>query len=148
MGLEHGCRSEYGPLEFRIQTTSVDNSSIIYIEDTRLTQRTVHEHQALGTIESAKTYAVLQADDYLRSFAKLTNSNNYAYAGRHNRTHGFVKDSAGNHLIYRNPFRFHLSSTRKMERELRRCFVGPEIRTRSRRRLPSSLSPQWRTKSS
>src|ERR1700680_856328 len=53
MDLEHGCRSEYGPLELRIQTTSVDNSFIIYIEDTRLTQRPVHEHQALGTIESA-----------------------------------------------------------------------------------------------
>ena len=70
MDLEHGCRSEYGPLELRIQTTSVDNSFIIYIEDTRLTQRPVHEHQALGTIESAKTYAVLQADDYLRSLGE------------------------------------------------------------------------------
>jgi hypothetical protein len=65
MDLEHGCRSEYGPLELRIQVTSVENSFIVYIEDTRLTQRAVHEHQALGTLEVAKTYAVLQADDYL-----------------------------------------------------------------------------------
>ena len=70
MDLEHGCRSEYGPLEVRIQTTSVENSFIVYIEDARLTNRAVQEHQALGTIESAKTYAVLQADDYLRSLGE------------------------------------------------------------------------------
>jgi hypothetical protein len=65
MDLEHGCRSEYGPLELRIQTTSVDNSFIVFVEDTRLTPGAVHEHQALSTLESAKTYAVSQADDYL-----------------------------------------------------------------------------------
>jgi hypothetical protein len=37
MDLEHGCRSEYGPLELRIQTTSVENSFVVYVEDTRLT---------------------------------------------------------------------------------------------------------------
>jgi hypothetical protein len=66
MDLEHGCRSEYGPLELRIQTTSVENSFIVYVEDTRLTQGIVHEHQALSTLEAAKTYAVSQADDYLK----------------------------------------------------------------------------------
>jgi len=66
MDLEHGCRCEYGPLELRIQTTSLENSFIAYIEDTRLTNRAVREHQALGTIESAKNYAVSQADEYLR----------------------------------------------------------------------------------
>jgi hypothetical protein len=70
MDLEHGCRSEYGPLELRIQVTSVENSFIVYIEDTRLTQRAVHEHQALGTLEVAKTYAVLQADDYLEGLGE------------------------------------------------------------------------------
>jgi hypothetical protein len=70
MDLEHGCRSEYGPLELRIPVTSVENSFIVYIEDTRLTQRAVHEHQALGTLEVAKTYAVLQADDYLEGLGE------------------------------------------------------------------------------
>jgi hypothetical protein len=70
MDLEHGCRSEYGPLELRIQTTSVDNSFIVYVEDTRLTPGAVHEHQALSTLESAKAYAVLQADDYLEGLGE------------------------------------------------------------------------------
>ena len=33
----------------------------------------VHEHQALSTLDSAKTYAVLNADDYLRGSVKPTN---------------------------------------------------------------------------
>jgi len=70
MDFEHGCRSEYGPLELRIETTSAENSFMVFIEDGRLTRRAVFEHQALGTIESAKTYAVLQADDYLRSLGE------------------------------------------------------------------------------
>jgi hypothetical protein len=70
MDLQNGCRSEYGPLELRIQATSVENGFIVYIEDPRLTHPAVHEHQALSTIESAKTSAVLQADDYLRSLGE------------------------------------------------------------------------------
>jgi hypothetical protein len=70
MDLQHGCRSEYGPLELRIQTTSVENSFIVYIEDTRLTHDAVREHQALSTLEAAKTYAVLQAGDYLRGLGE------------------------------------------------------------------------------
>ena len=66
MDLEHGCRSEYGPLELRIQTTSVENGFIVYIDDPRLPHARVHEHQALSTLDSAKTYAVLQAADYLK----------------------------------------------------------------------------------
>lgn len=65
MDVEHGCRSEYGPLELRIETTAMENSFIVYIEDTRLTLRVVHEHQALSTLKSAKNYAVLQANAYL-----------------------------------------------------------------------------------
>jgi hypothetical protein len=65
MDVEHGCRSEYGPLELRIETTSAENGFIVYIEDPRLPHRAVHEHQVLGTLESAKTCAVSQAADYL-----------------------------------------------------------------------------------
>ena len=70
MDLHHGCRSEYGPLELRIQTTSVENGFIVYVEDSRLTPRAVHEHQALSTLDAAKTYAVLQADDYLKGLGE------------------------------------------------------------------------------
>jgi hypothetical protein len=70
MDLQNGCRSEYGPLELRIQATSMENGFIVYIEDPRLTHPAVHEHQALSTLESAKTYAVLKADDYLRELGE------------------------------------------------------------------------------
>jgi hypothetical protein len=70
MDLQHGCRSEYGRLELRIETTSVANGFIVLIEDTRLTHRAVHEHKALGTIESAKTSEAIQADDYLISLGE------------------------------------------------------------------------------
>jgi hypothetical protein len=70
MDLEHGCRSEYGPLELRIQATSAENGFIIYIQDSRLREAAVHEYQALSTLESAKTDAVSQADDYLRGLGE------------------------------------------------------------------------------
>ena len=57
MDLEHGCRSEYGPLELRIQATSMENGFIVYIEDPRLTHPAVHEQQALSTLEAAKASA-------------------------------------------------------------------------------------------
>jgi len=72
MDLEHGCRAEYGPLELRIQTTSVENGFIVYIEDPRLTPPVVHEHQALSMLESAKAYATLQAADYLKGLGETT----------------------------------------------------------------------------
>lgn len=70
MDLEHGCRSEYGPLELRIQATSAENGFIVYVEDPRLTHPAVHEHQLLSTLDSAKAYAVLQADNYLTSLGE------------------------------------------------------------------------------
>ena len=70
MDLEHGCRSEYGPLELRIQATAAENGFIVYIEDPRLTHPAVHEQQALSTLESAKTYALSQADDYLEGLGE------------------------------------------------------------------------------
>jgi hypothetical protein len=50
--------------------TSAENDVIVFIKDTRLTHRAVYEHQALGTIESAKTSAVIQADDDLTSLGE------------------------------------------------------------------------------
>jgi hypothetical protein len=70
MDLQHGCRSEYGPLELRIQTTPVENGFIVYIEDPRLTHPAVHEQQALSTLDAAKTSAVLKADDYLKGLGE------------------------------------------------------------------------------
>jgi hypothetical protein len=57
-------------LELRIQVTSAENGFIVYIENPRLTHPAVHEHQALSTLESAKTYAVLEADNYLTSLGE------------------------------------------------------------------------------
>jgi hypothetical protein len=70
MDLQNGCRSEYGPLELRIQTTSVENGFIVYVQDPRSSHPVVHEHHALSTLDSAKTYAVLQADDYLNGLGE------------------------------------------------------------------------------
>jgi hypothetical protein len=70
MDLQNGCRSEYGPLELRIQATSVENGFIVFIDDPRLPHPAVLEHQALSTLESTKTYAVLQAADYLRGLGE------------------------------------------------------------------------------
>ena len=70
MDLQNGCQSEYGPLELRIQATSMENGFIVYIEDPRIAPAAVREHQALSTLEAAKASAVLQADDYLRSLGE------------------------------------------------------------------------------
>jgi len=70
MDLQNGCRSEYGPLELRIQATSIENGYMVFVEDPRLPHPAVHEHRALSTLDSAKTYAVLQADDYLGSLGE------------------------------------------------------------------------------
>ena len=67
MELQHGCRAEYGPLELRIQTTASLNGFMVYVEDPRLDSSAVHEHEALGTVESAQESAVLQANEYLNS---------------------------------------------------------------------------------
>jgi hypothetical protein len=63
--LNYGCRSEYGPLELRIQTTPSLSGFIVYVEDPRLENRTVHEHALHNTLETAKEYAASQADEYL-----------------------------------------------------------------------------------
>ena len=68
MELQHGCRTEYGPLELRIQTTPSVNGFIVYVEDPRLEHRTVYEQAVQGTLESAKEYAVLRAHEYLNSY--------------------------------------------------------------------------------
>jgi hypothetical protein len=65
MELEHGCRTEYGPLVLRIQTTASSNGFIVYVEDPRLEHRTVHEDAVQSTLESAKEHAALRADEYL-----------------------------------------------------------------------------------
>jgi hypothetical protein len=43
MELQHGCRSEYGPLEFRIQTSASSNGFMVYVEDPRLEHACVYE---------------------------------------------------------------------------------------------------------
>jgi hypothetical protein len=65
--VQHGCRSEYGPLELRIQSTASSSDFIVYVEDPRLDHRIVHEHAVQSTLESAKEYAASQAQEYLSS---------------------------------------------------------------------------------
>jgi hypothetical protein len=65
MELQHGCRSEYGPLELRLETTTRSNGFLVYVEDLRLEHPTVHEHAVQSSLESAKEYAALKADEYL-----------------------------------------------------------------------------------
>ncbi len=65
MELQHGCRSEYGPLELRIQTSVSTNGFVIFVEDRRLEHAAVYEHPAQTTLESAQKSAVSYADQYL-----------------------------------------------------------------------------------
>jgi hypothetical protein len=70
MELQHGCRSEYGPLELRIQTTASLSGFTVYVDDSRLENPRVHEHAVQSTLESAKEYLVLRAGEYLNSRAE------------------------------------------------------------------------------
>ena len=67
MDLQHGCRSEYGPLELRLQATVASNEFTVYVEDPRLDHPCVYEHAVQSSLESAQEYAALQADEYLTS---------------------------------------------------------------------------------
>jgi hypothetical protein len=67
MELQHGCRAEYGPLELRLQATAASNEFTVYAEDPRLEYPCVHEHEVQSSLESAKEYAALRADEYLNS---------------------------------------------------------------------------------
>jgi len=64
--LHNGCRSEYGPLELRVQTTDSLNGFTVFVEDPRLAHPVVDEHAAQSTLESAQESAVLRADEYLK----------------------------------------------------------------------------------
>jgi len=65
MELEHGCRSEYGPLKLRIQSSARLNGFVVFIEDPRREHAAVYEHPEQSTLASAKEQAVLRADEYL-----------------------------------------------------------------------------------
>lgn len=65
MELENGCRSEYGPLELRISATASLSGFMVYVEDSRLEHKVVHEHHAQSTLDEAKASAVVGADAYL-----------------------------------------------------------------------------------
>lgn len=67
MELQHGCRAEYGPLDLRLQVAAASNEFTVYVEDLRLEHSHVHEHSVQSSLESAKEYAVLKADEYLES---------------------------------------------------------------------------------
>jgi hypothetical protein len=68
MELQHGCRSAYGPLELRIQTSASVNGFSVFVDDPRLEQRCVYEQAVQATLEAAKDYVVLRAREYLDSY--------------------------------------------------------------------------------
>jgi len=63
--IQNGCRSEYGPLELRIRTTTSLSGFMVYVEDSRLNHKVVDEHHAQSTLEEAKSSAVVRANQYL-----------------------------------------------------------------------------------
>jgi hypothetical protein len=65
--IQYGCRSKYGPLDLRIHPTGGTNRFMVYVEDSRIGHRIVHEHAAQSTLESAQAYLTLRADEYLTS---------------------------------------------------------------------------------
>lgn len=70
MDPQHGCRSAYGPLELRIESTRSMSDFIVYVEDSRQQPRTVYQQAVQCTLESAKEYLVLRAQEYLNSFSE------------------------------------------------------------------------------
>jgi len=69
--LQHGCRAEYGPLELRIQITAALNGFSIFVDDPRLEHSCVYEQAVQATLESAKDYVVLRAQEYLDSYHEV-----------------------------------------------------------------------------
>ncbi|MEQ1948364.1 MAG: hypothetical protein ABL995_14325 [Bryobacteraceae bacterium] len=61
----HGCRSEYGPLELRVEPTASSNGFKIYVEDLRLEAAMVCEQMVHGELESAQDSVALRAHEYL-----------------------------------------------------------------------------------
>jgi hypothetical protein len=61
MNLQHGCRSEYGPLELRIESTPSLSDFIVHVEDSRKAPRTVYQKAVQCTLGSAKEYMILRA---------------------------------------------------------------------------------------
>jgi len=67
MEILHGCRSEYGPLELRVQAGASVNGFTVFVQDLRLALSAVYEHPAQSTLESAQESAVQRAGEYLTS---------------------------------------------------------------------------------
>jgi hypothetical protein len=66
--LQHGCRTAYGPLELRIQTTASLSGFTVGVDDPRREDRCVFEQAVQSTLKSAKEYVVLRASEYLSSY--------------------------------------------------------------------------------
>lgn len=71
MELQYGCRSEYGPLELRVEATASSNGFKVYVEDSRLEHATVYEQNVQSELESAKDYVTLRAHEYLNSYGEV-----------------------------------------------------------------------------
>jgi hypothetical protein len=72
--ISNGCRTEYGPLELRIEATECSNEFRVIVEDHRLDRFSVHEEAVLSTLDSAKDLSIKKAGEYL---ATLRDSSRY-----------------------------------------------------------------------
>jgi quinol monooxygenase YgiN len=73
--IRNGCRTEYGPLELRIQATEGANGFTVFVEDHRREKFYVSEEAWQSTLEAAKEHLTKKAGEYL---ASIEDSAHYA----------------------------------------------------------------------
>jgi hypothetical protein len=65
--IRNGCRTEYGPLELRIQATESANGFRVFVEDHRKEEFSVSEEAWQSTLDAAKVHLTIKAGEYLAS---------------------------------------------------------------------------------
>jgi porphobilinogen deaminase len=64
-GLEHGCRTMYGPIQAFVSVTGREDHFLVVLADTR-SSKEIENVEADGTLEEAKQYAIKAAARCLR----------------------------------------------------------------------------------
>ena len=72
--IHNGCRSEYGPLELRVQATQMANGFRIFPEDPRPEHFGVSDEAILSTLDAAKDLLTRKAGEYLASRKRVPNT--------------------------------------------------------------------------
>jgi hypothetical protein len=65
--IQNGCRTEYGPLELRLEATESANGFRAFVEDHRLEHFCISEDAVQSTLDSAKDQLIQKAGEYLAS---------------------------------------------------------------------------------